>query len=310
MNSVATFQREGITYIIQVEGTSFKDKNKANCILPKGESRCITIEQALKTGLITSQSKPSDDLFSESRSSIYGDMPIAEPSNESTELKVSSIDSDGTYYMPLDQLRAQVFFTHGLIYPAAYDSAGMANDFSDSQSLTPGELTLFSVPQVIPSNHLQFRLMLLPDEIQCANKFQTGIRLSLPLPISRLLEVQVCPEVKNIERYLAGLVKPDVPVPSHLFRLGAKKVAVQKAFDTLSTHGTKVNPSAAILEGIRKFNQRLGALAYLRNAGRYLSEKTGIGGSRNEYAAYSTGKGQCTIAVSGNLRFEPARRLG
>lgn len=275
MNSGTTIQREGITYIIQVEGTSFTEKNKSNCVLPKGETRWITIKQALKRGLITSLSKQSDDLFCESQSLSYNDMPIAEPSEVLAGKMISSTDSVSTYYMTLDQLRAQVFFAHGLIYPAAYDSVGMANDFSDSQSLAPNELTLFLLPQVIPANHLQFRLMLLPDEVQGASKFKSGLRLSQPLPISRILEVQVCPEVKNIQRYLAGLVKPDVPIPSHLFCLGAKKAAVPKEVATVSTLGTKVSPSAKIAEGIRKFNQCLGALAFLRNASRYLSEKTG-----------------------------------
>lgn len=252
MNSGETFQRDGTTYEIHVSGTCFKEKNKSNCILPVGKNKCISINQALEEGLIV-ESNGSDDLFS--------GKPPREP--------------DGTYYMPVDQLRAQVFLAHGLIYPATYDSVEISSDFADSQSPAPGELTLFNEPQAIRKDHLQLRVLLLPEEIQDAGKLQNGIRLSMPLPISRILEIQICPEVKDIGRYLAGWVKADVPIPSHLFRLTAKKATGEKDGDAVPSPVVKGDPKSSIKEGIRKFNQRLGALAFLRNAGRYLSERTG-----------------------------------
>ena len=256
METKEQFERDGTIYIALVPGTEYKKDNKTNCIMPKGAKRPISIKTALKNGLIATQT--TGDLFD--------------------PLNTAPTPEEKTYYMPVDKLRAEVFLAHGLIYPAVYDKAGFASNFGDLQSSTPGELTLFSAPTALSHGHLQLRLLLLSTEIAKANVFEGGIRLSVPLPISRIVEIQVGSHVTDIEHFLAGWVKPDVPVPKHLFI--SSQVDGSYPSHSRTATDTKAKRSDTIADAIRNFDQQMGALAFLRNAGRYLSEKTG------EYADY------------------------
>jgi hypothetical protein len=127
--------------------------------------------------------------------------------------------NDNVYYMPVDNLRAQVYLAHGLIYPGIYDKAGLSADFDDSQRLSPAELTLFEDPQPLKKNQLLLKVLLQLDEVTDADHSGSMLRFPLPLPISRISGIEVPQEVGDLDRFVDGWVKPDVPVPRHLFSL-------------------------------------------------------------------------------------------
>jgi len=271
MKAGDTFEQNGATYIVQVAGTEFRAKNTTNCILPHGKSSCIKINSAVKKGLISLESECSGKLFDTSGKSMVRE-GSSRRAVKPRPSEPSPQNVDGTFYMPVDQLRAQVFLAHGLIYPAVYDAAGLASDFDDSQSATPGELTLFSVPQAVPREQLQLRLLLLPAEVEDSQSFRGGIRLSVPLPISRIVEIQVSEHVTDLAKYLAGWVKPDVPIPSHLFGSVEKNEVAPRLAPTSKAKASMI---PEVENAIRTFDQRMGGLAFLRNTSRYLSDATG-----------------------------------
>ena len=197
------------------------------------------------------------------------------PSRKCPEIPKTGLKDDYVYFMPVDQLRAQVFLGHGLIYPAIYDKAGLSVDFHDSQRQTPAKLTLYGTPQPLNHDQLLLRVLLRPDEITAAERDGDVLRLAIPLPISRLAGIEVSPAIEDLNRYINGWVVPDIPVPRYLFT----KAVVQSGQDQGSSYSNPqqedVTPDLVVAESINRFDRYLGMIAFLRNAERYFSEETG-----------------------------------
>jgi len=292
MNAGELFEKGGVSYTVKVSGTGFKEDQK-NCILPKGQRRCISIGAALKKGLIIQHPYSDSELFERSETSSVRERPFVCPSNTPKSDKTAMCKNKGCYFMPVDPLRAQVFLAHGLIYPSIYDGSGLASEFDDSQSSAAAELTLYSDPQPLAKDHLQLQLFLHPTEVENASTFEKGLRLPVPLPISRVVDIQVGKQIDDVNRYLAGWVKPDVPVPAHLFRKANEGGPPVATDSTAFVCSTKARKSVDVASAIRAFDQRMGALAFLRNANRYLSGTTG------KYADYPASFFALAAAVMG-----------
>lgn len=182
--------------------------------------------------------------------------------------------SKGFYYMPVDQLRAQVFLAHGLIYPSAYDKAGTATGFDDLQRLSSADLLLFQTPQPIKRNQLLLKVLLAPEEVtDCKGTFGP-LKFPMPLPISRLVGIGVSSAVESVENYVQGWIKPDVPVPTHLFYKVDRSLALDDDQELSDITVSDEPPIQDVNLSIVKFNRYLGLLAYMRNAERYFTQST------------------------------------
>lgn len=179
------------------------------------------------------------------------------------------------YFMPVEQLRARVFLAHGLIYPAIYDKDTRCSaDFVDCQ-ISQHHLTLFKSPQPLSSNQLLLEILLRPREIQEAKGSTEVLRITLPLPISRLVGILVPAYAEDLDRFINGWITPDVPVPRHLFKSVPKDVIKTIDDPCEEDAGQEIEPDREIVEAISKFDSYLGMMAFWRNADRYVSGNSG-----------------------------------
>ncbi len=280
MDKEPTFEKDGRFYKV-LQADIKLTRHKPPRIQRQGDSKCITFLEALQNGLIC-EVPPAEkiDLFPDPRQKDLGMIEekstIADPHQpKCLESPKTRSTGDNIYFMPVDPLRAQVFLAHGLIYPAVYDKAGLSGDFHDSQRLTPARLTLYAMPQPLHRDQLLLKILLHQDEIATAERNGDVLHLATPLPISRLAGIEVPPAAGGLDRYIDGWVKPDVPVPRHLF----SSTAVPLSPDQENPNGDfppgDAQPNPDIAESIIRFDRYLGVMAFLRNAARYFSEKTG-----------------------------------
>jgi len=212
-------------------------------------------------------------------------------------MKVSNGDRS-LFYMPVDQLRTQVFLAHGLIYPATWDKAIGSSDFDDIQRHFPTVLTLFTAPQPINKNQHLLGILLLAEEVKACRGTSAVLRYPLPLPISRLASIGISPEQGDLNRYIAGWIKPDVPVPRHLFSI-APSIA-QGLDDAIEWITQEYDiQSKEVENSISKFDRYMGLVAFLRNADRYFSVKTGC------YADYPEEYFCLCAAITGDASCNP-----
>ena len=287
MKKGENFSLNGKIYEVLQDDLDFVETQKA-CIRPQGEKRCLLIERALKSKLIREVGQSKDATAEDAHPQLplsYDD--ARKQKDELPHEKITEVHGeheitanfrvgDGTlFFMPVDQLRAQVFLAHGLIYPAIWDKAVVSSDFDDIQKHDPAVLTLFAASQPINKNQLLLGVLLQAEEVKACNLSSSVLRFPIPLPISRLLSIGISPEQGDLNRYIAGWVKPDVPVPRHLFSVAPS--AHKKADEDVLTRvpqdfGTHM---PAIDDSIRKFDRYMGLIAFLRNTDRYFSSKTG-----------------------------------
>ena len=282
MNNLVTFTKKGkskgksITYEILVEGVVYDPNPGINkCICKPDGQTFISIKAALGESLIRIQ----DPLFTSKEQVSYDvadnntitSIPQRELATESLPYneKINSI-----YYMPVDQLRAQVFLVHGLIYPAGYEKVGLSNDFNDYQRQSAVELILFEIKQPLSKNQLLLKVLLSPDDIAYSRRDGNVLYLSYPLPISRLAGIEIPAEVRDIKLYLDGWVNSDIPIPRHLFSISQIPSFTGSLVSMSGYLQGKTEPINDIFESISKFDRYLGVLAFLRNADRYFSKTT------------------------------------
>lgn len=280
MDKRSRFSRYDKEYEVLQDGVEYVPENKRDCIRHQKDGKCISIQSAINGKLICEVIPPEKNgLFSNLQQQgpeISEQKIIAEYRPfEGTETPRIRLKDDNVYFMPVDQLRAQVFLGHGLIYPAAYDKLGLSVDFHDSQRQDPAKLTLYETPQPLNHDQLLLKILLRPDEIATAERNGDVLHLSIPLPISRLAGIEVSPTVKDLNRYINGWVAPDIPVPRHLFNHTAVQSVPDKEASDLNSQQANITPNPNIAEAILRFDRYLGMMAFLRNVGRYFSEKTG-----------------------------------
>ncbi|GEM_PF-1210238 len=276
------FYRDGIEYQALVDGIEHVAKNKFYCIRPKGETKAVTIKQALRNGLIRKNVPgPNYDLFNapakkdlENGKEKYVVETPSRPGITTTE-KIG-YRKNNLYFMPVDQLRAQVFLAHGLIYPAVYDKAGLSANFDDALSLSPADLTMFESPQLLKKNQVLLKVLLNPDEILEAGSEGDIIHVTVPIPISRLVGIEIPIGNASVDRYVDGWVKPDVPVPRHLFSIAKDPSWTNENDDGRRIPRTSAKADPYLANSITKFDRYMGIMAFLRNASRYFSDKTGF----------------------------------
>lgn len=311
MNKGAMFERDGKTFEALQSGLEHIKRNRSACIRPKGASACITIPEALKQGLIrespaTSDTKQTaDDLFmcakNESTRHVEEKTAVSEERRvESYTTHKDRLSGDNTYFMPVDELRAQVFLVHGLLYPPVYDRAGAAADFADNQGLSPGDISLFETPQPLKKRQVLLKILLHPDEVADADRVGGTLRLATPLPISRLVGISLPASAGPVERYVNGWEKPDLPVPRHLFSGDAPEAREQEAPSTSQATRRNAKQVAETAESVAKFDRYLGIMAFLRNTARYFSQKCG------QYADYPDAYLSLAAAVLGKHDVEPS----
>ncbi|HQP56930.1 MAG TPA: hypothetical protein PLN83_12535 [Syntrophorhabdus sp.] len=303
------FSQNGKTYEVLQDGLDFVHNQKA-CIRPQGEKRCIPLEKALKSNLIREAGQSEDSRKEETNpqlpfyesGTIHKIITLYEKIIEPVKATDGSTNvSNGArslFYMPVDQLRTQVFLAHGLIYPAIWDKANGSSDFDDIQRHAPTVLTLFAAPQPINKNQHLLGILLLPEEVKAYIGTSAILRYPLPLPISRLVSIGISPEQGDLNRYIAGWIKPDVPVPRHLFSIAP---AVYRGADgavegITQDYGIQ---SKELEDSINKFDRYMGLVAFLRNADRYFSVKTCC------YADYPEEYFGLFAAITGDASFNP-----
>lgn len=282
MDKGSVFEKDGKYYeILNADIEFYVAKNRSHCIRLQGESKSISIQKAIQKRFIREiLSAEKGDLFPNPKQlepeKIEEKDAIAEPHPpECLETPKIRSAGDNIYFMPVDKLRAQVFLAHGLIYPATYDKAGLSGDFHDSQRRTPACLTLYETPQQLHHDQLLLRILLHPNEIADAERDGDVLHLAIPLPISRLAGIQVPTVPGGLDRYIDGWVKPDVPVPRHLFTNAADLLSPDQENSNWDSPLRDAQPNPSIAESIIRFDRYLGVMAFLRNVARYFSEKTG-----------------------------------
>ena len=312
MNKGSVFQRDGRTYEIIQDGVAYVEKNREACIKPKGSSRCLTVVTALRRGLIRETpsgeigAQPAPDLFAaprDKRPANLKDKKAAVSEGEKPQYpeppKERRLPSDNTYFMPVDELRAQVFLSHGLIFPPVYDKPGAASNFADQQTLSPAELLIFDTSQPLRKGQVLLKILLHPDEVADADRAKDTLRFAMPLPISRLVGIALPASAGDVERFVDGWVKPDVPVPRHLFSGDAPEAQKNEDIHTHDTVRDNAKPSKETAESIAKFDRYLGVMAFLRNTARYFSQKCG------QYADYPDAYLSLASAVLGDPSINP-----
>jgi hypothetical protein len=282
MASQQMFEREGKKYIILQSDVEYVKVNKSDCIRIGSQKKCINIQKALNQHKIKEViAENEDDLFGQKRELFDGKdseySVVEEPIvDEAERTRIRRATNGIVYFMPVDQFRAQVYLVHGLIYPDIYDKPGLSKDFDDLQRNSPAELILFKKPQVPNNNQLLLKILLHPDEIT-ANAEQTGnvLYLSYPLPISRLVGIDIPISAGDLNRFIDGWVKPDVPVPRHLFSIISDLLSTDSENNAFSVKERNSDQISEVAESISKYDRYLGVMAFIRNAGRYFSQKTG-----------------------------------
>ena len=209
----------------------------------------------------------------------------AKQNNDNNGYKADNLKSDNLYYIQASILRVQVYLAHGLIYPEKYDTIKTNNDMKDIQSEAPDYITLNKTePKNTSMNNILLLSVLITDE-EAARFEQNGnmAYYHLPIPISRLVGIGVPCKANDLRAFIAGWLEPDVPVPEHLFyATGGVDAAtditqVDTSFATQSAEAYDPDVSKKdVSKKIEEYNRLMGALAYQRNAARYISKRTGI----------------------------------
>jgi len=193
----------------------------------------------------------------------------------------TAADKDQTvFFMPVAPIRTQVFLTTGLLFPALYDLAKTATQVRDSQSRDATSITLFRDPIQPPVGELLLEVLLTAEEVMDATPRNNGLALHWPIPVSRLLRINVPRAMGTPETYLAGWTFPDVPVPTHLFSALESTAPVAQVGETDPSRMDESKATADIAEAIARYNKYMGMFAYLRNGSRYFSE------NQSRYADY------------------------
>ncbi|NTU74032.1 hypothetical protein HGB07_07805 [Candidatus Roizmanbacteria bacterium] len=176
MSSQQIFERKGKRYSILQAGWEYVDNNESKCIRPPGKKACITIQNALKKGAISEDLSNNIAIFAPQTEENYAgrsaEQIVFKELQEQKDVRPQSLKEkiDNIYFMPVDQLRAQVFLAHGLIYPSVYDKSGLSTDFDDCQRQSPTDLVLFETAQPINKKQLLLKILLNPDEIANAER--------------------------------------------------------------------------------------------------------------------------------------------
>ena len=283
MQNGATFNLNGRQYEILQAGVDFVEGQKA-CIRPKGSTRCISLEKAVKQGLVRTTGVASPFQPQPSEGGLF-DIGHSEKNNATREDKRTTSPHQtptineapkGTLFMPVDALRAQVFLAHGLIFPSLYDLNGMADGFNDVQTKFPADITLFRELPPLLKGQLILEVLVTPDEVADANKNKTAIHIQFPLPISRLSRILVPVQQSDLRTYIAGWVKPDVPAPAHLFDTIPNVQIQSLSSETMRADEKGAKPQKSIADSVARYDRLLGLFAFLRNAHRYISAATGF----------------------------------
>lgn len=183
-----------------------------------------------------------------------------------------------TYYLPVSQLRAQVFLAHGLIYPAIYDTSN-AQAINDAQAHVPNGLELWKEQPPITKEELLLGVRLTTEELSTAVCQEDTIFLATPIPISRLVELAVpAKSSDDIAKYIRGWIEPDVPIPASLFT-SAIHITETPTSSPLPITSSILLPSKnkdSVQHAIARYDRIMGMFAFMRNSARYHSGRLGL----------------------------------
>ncbi len=206
-------------------------------------------------------------------------MPIRDrPALAKVRAAAKSKRKQSSYYLPIAQVRGQVFLAHGLIYPTAYDS-NAAPSIGDVQAKVPYGLLLWKDQPPITRSELLFGLRLTRDEIADGVQHGDTLLVSTPLPISRLTEIAVpANSPEEVTKYMRGWIMPDVPVPSPLFTQAAAVVptSVTSDFQVPTPQHTPNTATDETPKAIMHYDRMMGLFAFMRNAARHHSGRLGV----------------------------------
>lgn len=194
---------------------------------------------------------------------------------------VSKSSSEKIFFILVDSIRARTFLVRGLIYPAIYDEDGLDRKYLDDHQ--PESLLLTrNRPQFKNEKQVILKVLLLPGEIKTMEKSE--FMLEQPLPISRLYKIEILPEAGGSQRFAKGWITPDVPVPPlDLFCEASEPLDLNDGVIGQQNRDASFKPKKENKDAIRKFDRAMGAVAFWRNADRYVSEVSG------HYADYPSG---------------------
>lgn len=234
-------------------------------------------------------------LISNCTGNLFNNTSISEQSNDKSAARSGKKASKGkqqspknitpitvnpthsTYYLPVSQLRAQVFLAHGLIYPAIYD-INNAQAINDAQAFVPNGLELWKEQPPINKEELLLGVRLTSEELSSAVHHEDTIFLATPIPISRLVEVAIPAKSSNdIAKYIRGWIEPDVPIPASLFT-SAKHIAETPPSNPLITSSILLptKDKELVQHAIARYDRIMGMFSYMRNSARYHSARLGL----------------------------------
>jgi hypothetical protein len=291
MEKGAIINRKGGRYEVLQAGLQYMAKNPKACIRPKDAGRCISLGDAIEQGLIRELTR-TNVAFADSKPGqfplTYGDEAptdegpkakrVTEPVPTYSVAIQTTPDVKSVFYLPVSQLRAQVFLAHGLLFPAAYDNAGPSG-INDAQAQVPDNLVLWKEQPPVSRSELAIAVRITEEEQADAEHQGDRLFFPAPLPISRVAQIVVPAEsLADVDRYVRGWIEPDVPIPIGLFT-SAKRVVEDSATARVALAPTKRSPARPddeVRQAIAKYDRLLGLFAFMRNAARYHSSRLGI----------------------------------
>jgi hypothetical protein len=170
------------------------------------------------------------------------------------------------YYIQIEDKYLQSFLGKGLILPNRYYES-----FKEKSESNSDHLILLKKRPLSQKRKLILTVILHLDEIQnLASQNQSNYVLyPMPLPISRLIKIEIPEDENDPEKYSTGWIYPDIPVPYHLF-VAVEKGEPQKKIDL----EIEDKQNKDFSKYIKRYNRCLGLLAFIKNVEYYFGNKT------------------------------------
>ena len=179
----------------------------------------------------------------------------------------------GIFYFPAPYIQVQSYLASSLIYPPDFERTSKLDEYDHLQIHSNRPLCLLQNPISTSKDELVIAVFITEDEFNFSAKYPSFLLLDHPIPASRIQTIYVPRGDDELDIYLKGWLLADVPVPRHLFL----SLDNEKARDTSDHPRTSIQLEKAHVNNyeiqMKRFDQMLGSLAYMRNTCKYYSQK-------------------------------------